>query len=353
MPSSRRRAAAPILSIRPEHLEGAELAELAAPGVCTVREREQSPLAELEGEMADLGGTTARPHRPGEPRPARPGRCRAVLRAWPTLVRALGLAAAGVTLLLFALLHVLVARLSPVSDTISDYALSSARWIFDAGVLALAAASIALLGPLLRSGAGTAYRWIGDPAGAYRWIAGTAAAGACFGCWCLGLVVLTAFPRDPIGMPDTVTGQIHQWASVVALLGLPLGALSTALRHRGTGAARVVAATAAGCLVALVPFVIAYLAGSPLRPYVGLLERLVAVTEIVLLVLLGTVLPRPAVADSALRPGSPGRPWPGEAPLRAARRAGRRPAPRRRSRPVGTRGPDRSPPGSPRRARRG
>jgi len=187
------------------------------------------------------------------------------------LGRILGLAAATLALVLFGLLHVLVSRLSPVTDTISDYALAPDGWIFDTAVLVLAASSVCLLGPLL-----------------WRRPAAVPLATACYAGWCLGLVILTVFPRDPVGAPNTMTGEIHKWASVIALLSLPLGALLTARRRRGPGA-RVVAVTATVCLVALVPFVSAYLASSPLKPYLGLIERAVALGEVVLLLLLGTI----------------------------------------------------------------
>ncbi|MCW3814079.1 DUF998 domain-containing protein [Micromonospora sp. DR5-3] len=196
---------------------------------------------------------------------------RAALRIANRLGRLLGLTAAALALVLFALLHVLVSRLSPVTDTISDYALSSGGWIFDTAVLVLAASSVCLLGPLL-----------------WRRQTAVPLATACYACWCLGLVVLTVFPRDPVDAPVTATGEIHKWASVAALLSLPLGALLTARRRRGPGA-RVVAVTAAVCLVALVPFVTAYLASSPLKPYLGLVERAVALGEVILLLLLGTI----------------------------------------------------------------
>ncbi|OKI63995.1 DUF998 domain-containing protein [Micromonospora sp. CB01531] len=195
---------------------------------------------------------------------------RLALRVANRLGRLLGLAAATVALVLFALLHVLATRLSPVTDTISDYALSPDGWIFDTAALVLAGGSVCLLGPLLRRQAAVPL------------------ATACYACWCLGLVVLTVFPRDPVGAPTTVTGEIHKWASVTALLSLPLGALLTARRRCGPGA-RVVAMTAVACLVALVPFVSAYLASSPLKPYLGLIERAVALGEVILLLLLGTI----------------------------------------------------------------
>ncbi|MFJ8580086.1 DUF998 domain-containing protein [Micromonospora sp. NPDC093277] len=209
--------------------------------------------------------------------------------AAPAGLRILGLATTALALLLFALLHVLVNRLSPVADTISDYALAPDGWIFDTAVLVLAAGSVCLLGPLL-----------------WRRQAAVLPATACYAAWCLGLVILTVFPRDPVGAPNTMTGEIHKWASVIALLGLPLGALLTARRRCGPGA-RVVAVTATVCLVTLVPFVSAYLASSPLRPYLGLIERAVALGEVALLLLLGTLrLGLRAITNPAAAGPAPG-----------------------------------------------
>jgi uncharacterized membrane protein (DUF485 family) len=207
------------------------------------------------------------------------------------LGRFVGFAATAVTLVLFALLHVLMARLSPLTHTLSDYALSPDRGIFNAAVLSLAAGSVLLLVPLWRGRHAPPRSQDPRPRGPglrqrRRDVVAPIAA-LSFACWFVGLVVLTVFRRDPAGVPVTVTGQIHQWASVVALLGLPLGALLTARRHRAVGAGPV-SALAAVCLASLVPFVTAYVAGSPLRPYLGLLERVVALVEIALLLVLGT-----------------------------------------------------------------
>lgn len=228
-----------------------------------------------------------RPASPARPRSAVGGRPVPAASARPARwrpVRLVGVAATGLALAMFALLHVLVAQISPVGDTISDYALASYGWVFDTAALVLAGGSVPLLGPLLHG------RWPAVPM-------------ACFGCWCLGLVLLTVFPRDPIGVAVSPTGEVHRWAAVATLLGLPIGALVTAVRHRGF-AARAATTLAAACLVALVPFVTAYLAGSPLKPYVGLIERILALGEVGLLLLLGTVSPGSGVAGSAPIPGA-------------------------------------------------
>ncbi|MGC5019668.1 DUF998 domain-containing protein [Micromonospora sp. DT47] len=202
-----------------------------------------------------------------------------------TALRAAGLAATGLSMLLFAVLHVGAHGVHPVRDTLSDYALTRDRWLFDLAVLVLAAGSALLLAPL--SGGARRHRGAGRHAGWRR-----TAARAAFAAWCLGLTVLVVFPRDPVGAATTAAGDIHRWAAVAALCGLPVGALLTAVRHPGRCVAAVVVASA-GCLVALLPFATAYLVGSPLRPAVGLLERTVSVGEVVVL-LLTTRLCRPA-----------------------------------------------------------
>ncbi|WP_446215181.1 DUF998 domain-containing protein [Micromonospora sp. IBHARD004] len=186
--------------------------------------------------------------------------------------RAAGLCATALSMLLFGVLHVTVHRVHPVRDTLSDYALTRDGWLFGAAVLALAAGSALLLSPF----AGAAARRTGR----LRALAARVA----FGAWCLGLTVLVAFPRDPVGAPATIAGDIHRLAAVAALCGLPVGALLTAVRHPGRCAGAVLVASA-GCLLALLPFVAAYLVASPLRPAVGLIERAVSLGEVVVLLL--------------------------------------------------------------------
>ncbi|GAA3778047.1 hypothetical protein GCM10022225_77370 [Plantactinospora mayteni] len=89
----------------------------------------------------------ASPDRPssavgGRPVPGAPAR-----RARWRLVQLVGVAATGLALAMFALLHVRVARISPVAGTISDYALASYGWVFDTAALLLAGGSVLLLPP--------------------------------------------------------------------------------------------------------------------------------------------------------------------------------------------------------------
>lgn len=201
----------------------------------------------------------------------------------------LGLAATGLALVLLTVLHLIGGDIDPVSGTLSDYALKSYGWIFDVATLVLAVGSASLLGPVLVRRA-----WV-------------SIAALCFGCWCLGLVLLTIFPRDPVGVPISAGGEVHRFAAVATLVGLPLGALLTcAGRPRAMLRlpARPVTVAALACLALLVPFVVAYLTGSPLKPYVGLIERIVAVGEVGLLLLVGTRLHRLGPATGSA-PASP------------------------------------------------
>ncbi|TYB96156.1 DUF998 domain-containing protein [Micromonospora sp. WP24] len=199
---------------------------------------------------------------------SRPARARVVARLG-------GLVGAGTAMLLFGVLHLPGQPVHPVRDTVSDYALSRHGWLFNLAVLALATGSVLLLAPALRRSGRSSF-------GRGRLAAVVGPVG--LAAWCVGLVVLVVFPRDAPGVPVSITGEIHRWAAVAALSGLPAGALLVAVRRPGR-LARAVVAGAVGCVVALVPFVAAYLVGSPLRPYVGLLERLVCLAELCLLIL--------------------------------------------------------------------
>jgi Protein of unknown function (DUF998) len=93
----------------------------------------------------------------------------------------------------------------PVRRTISQYALGPWRVLFDAGVLAVAAGSAAVLAGLV--GAGLA-RWRGTAAGLLA---------AWSGC----LAVVVAFEKIDWTVGLTPTGYMHRYASLLALFCLP------------------------------------------------------------------------------------------------------------------------------------
>ena len=66
---------------------------------------------------------------------------------------ALGLVGTGIAVVLVGLLHVVAAeQVNPVRRTISEYALGDSDWMFDVGVLGLAAGSALVLLALVRAG---------------------------------------------------------------------------------------------------------------------------------------------------------------------------------------------------------
>lgn len=213
-------------------------------------------------------------------------------RPWGEVI---GATATGLAVVLLALLHLCGSDIHPVRDRLGDYLLGSYRRVFDTAVLALATGSACLLHPALLGRARATVTTV------------------CYGCSCLGLVAYAILPRDPLGAPVSLIGAIHRYAAVLALVGLPLGALLTARRHPAGGGERAIWLLACGCLVALAPLALAYLGRSPLGPFVGLVERAVVLGEVVLLLLAGRLAHRGRSADGFAGPIRAPGPTPGAA----------------------------------------
>ncbi len=137
----------------------------------------------------------------------------------------LGIGGALTAVVLVGALHVLpeTAGIDPVRRTISEYALSSVGWVFNVGVLALAAGSLAIAAGLV--------------------LAGLARAGsigsALVVLWSAALLVIVAFPKHNWAVGPSTNGQIHRAASIVAFLALPIAVLLLTRRTRPSpGAAR-------------------------------------------------------------------------------------------------------------------
>jgi hypothetical protein len=211
-----------------------------------------------------------------------------------------GLLALGSVLVL--VLHVLPPsnRVNPWTRTISEYALGANGWMFDLGVLALAAGSLAIVAALARA------RAVPARGGAVVFTA----------LWAAGLVMVVVFEKYDFahGVHSGPSGLIHRAASLVAFLSLPVGAL---LATRGAGArnpgwrrpaarARWAALVSCACLAPLVYAIgrgvltdVAWWRVFPL----GALERLIALSEVITMVTLGlwARVARPATpARSAL-----------------------------------------------------
>ncbi|WP_236791832.1 DUF998 domain-containing protein [Amycolatopsis sp. GM8] len=102
-------------------------------------------------------------------------------------------------------LHVeLATRVDPVSQVISDYALSGGAGWFAGSAAALAGAMVLLTIGLLRAGIPLSTGFFVPASG-----------------WCLGLTVCMFVPTDPTGGSRTVGGAVHLVAGAVLFVCLP------------------------------------------------------------------------------------------------------------------------------------
>ncbi|MGY6654013.1 DUF998 domain-containing protein [Amycolatopsis sp. TRM77291] len=110
--------------------------------------------------------------------------------------------------LLILLLQVLPATsdISPVRRTISEYALSEHKWIFDVAVLLVALGSAIGFGALIRR----------------KHLPVLSAASVFCALWTVSLVVIVAFPKNNWAIGPSTGGTVHRIASVVAFVCLPL-----------------------------------------------------------------------------------------------------------------------------------
>ena len=207
----------------------------------------------------------------------------------------LGVACIAVSLALYAMLHLTPpsADLDWTRRTISQYALLSNGWAFDAATLLLAAGSAAVLAALVAAG-----------------VLRTGAVVA-LGLWVAGLVGVVWFEKHNWSAGPSMSGDVHRLASVVAFLSLPVGALLAAQPWlRGHGATAAARAVALGGLVSLLCFApILWAVAS--EPWTGVrwwraiplggVERLLGLAEVVTVLLLAWWAVRAARRPAAVR----------------------------------------------------
>ncbi|MFE0026837.1 DUF998 domain-containing protein [Amycolatopsis sp. NPDC059021] len=186
---------------------------------------------------------------------------------------------------------ILTLQLVPPTDTInatrrtiSEYALSEAKWVFDIAVGLIALGSVAGFAALRLRGA-------------------LPAATTVFGTlWTVGLGVIVAFPKNDWAIGPSMSGTVHRFASVVTFVCLPLAVLfaARAVFPAAPGRrllARLLAVASLGWF-GIILGAIAVAAGTGAHWWLliplGLVERGMALTE--LLALLALVVPvRPPV----------------------------------------------------------
>ncbi|MEU8004962.1 DUF998 domain-containing protein [Catellatospora sp. NPDC049111] len=213
---------------------------------------------------------------------------------------AAGFAAVVAGVLAVSALHVLppTAAISPIRRTISEYAYYETGWVFNLGVLILAAGSLAVFVAL-------AYAKLIRPAS-------FASLGLLL--WSAGLAAVVYFPKHDWSVGPSLHGHIHRMASLVAFLSLPLGALLVTVmwrrERRWRGSVWLTAIPALAALAFFSVIIGAYL----LTPYTGLpwwdviplgfVERGLATFEVLTVLALGRWAWRASSTPEAAAPSA-------------------------------------------------
>jgi hypothetical protein len=195
---------------------------------------------------------------------------------------ALGLVGTGIAVVLVGLLHVVAAeQVNPVRRTISEYALGDSDWMFDVGVLGLAAGSALVLLALVRAGI----------------VAGRSVAAVLLVVWTVALVAVVAFDKANWSVGPTPSGYVHRFASLAAFSSLPLAALALGRRWRADPRWSAFAAWSRWSGALMLGWLVVILLAVALRPFtgvpwwqlvpLGLVERGLAITAVVTVVVLG------------------------------------------------------------------
>ncbi|MGN9764636.1 DUF998 domain-containing protein [Micromonospora sp. SD12] len=166
--------------------------------------------------------------------------------------------------------------LDPWALTVSDFAVSDRGGVIDAAMVVLAAATAVLLPALWR-----AHR--PSDAGPKR------AAEALLAAWVGGLLLAAVVPTNQPGLPMDAAAYVHRYASVVAFLALPVAGWLLARRLPGAAGRRVRGLATASVALAAAMVWSAYPGD---RLLLGLVERLLILTEVAMLVVVAVALLR-------------------------------------------------------------
>ncbi|MEV6983331.1 DUF998 domain-containing protein [Sphaerisporangium sp. NPDC051017] len=180
-----------------------------------------------------------------------------------------------------AALHV-VSDLDPLHGMISEYAYHPHGWLLPVSLTLLAVGSALFAVEMSRRHAGRSCALL-------------------LGAWSVCMLLIAAFPTDRPGVSLSMSGGIHRYAAFVAFVGMPAAGLIMA--GRGGAHARTLRglSVAAGVflILVLIPYASRTFGVEPGAGVAGLTQRLVVVTEVVILTLIGlknagTRAPRPA-----------------------------------------------------------
>ncbi|MDF2706122.1 MAG: hypothetical protein K0R62_1774 [Nonomuraea muscovyensis] len=178
------------------------------------------------------------------------------------------------------------AGLDPMYDVISTYAFHPDGWLLPTSLTLFAVGGVLTAEALRRAGAG-------------RWVVALLVA------WSVSMFLIGAFPTDRPGVPLSLSGGIHRYAAFAAFLAMPAaGMLLARTRTRYAKAVRVLSGIALGALVLVVTPYVVRMVGIPLVDGdipAGLTQRVVVITEIGVLAIVGLSMLRHSAVRAAQR----------------------------------------------------
>lgn len=190
----------------------------------------------------------------------------------------LGISGVAVSTLAISVLHVVAPSrsLDPLSRTLSEYELASNGWIFDTGVVVLAAASALILAAMVIREM-VSFRSLGSLTTLL---------------WSVGLIGLVVFRKHP-GLDPSLAGRVHWTWTLIAFFSLPIGTCLICWRHRTpTGRwprSAIRLSKVAGGWFSVLTLQTVLSAVTPIQAWraVGLVERALSLTEMAVIVMLG------------------------------------------------------------------
>ncbi|MEC3980948.1 DUF998 domain-containing protein [Amycolatopsis sp. H20-H5] len=171
--------------------------------------------------------------------------------------------------------------INPIASMLSEYALRPGWWMWDSALCLTSLGSVAVTIVLYRQG--LLRGWV--PV-------------SCLVLWCVSVVMVAVFTKDPQGGAVTAAGKLHLSATAVSCVSLPLGGWVLGRRYRTHERWRVLARwvrrsaelSVPFFLPFIVPFAVHVLVGVQRLPALptGLLERVMVALQLLLLAVLAT-----------------------------------------------------------------
>jgi hypothetical membrane protein len=168
---------------------------------------------------------------------------------------------------------------NPLTGMLSDYGVRPDGWVFDTSLDVLSVASLAVLVKMAVHG-----------------VVRSRASVILMLSWCLCLVGIATFTKDPNLGNQTFEGSLHLWVTAAACASLPLAGIAIGWRHRRDAEWRRFAITtqvlAALSIPCFLPFIISFFVirfehiGGPPELPTGLVERLMGLVDVAIVVVM-------------------------------------------------------------------